>query len=116
MAQIGKKKGAYIGPRMTEFSKKDKSLYTKAKSGLTSRFKGLKQGVQKGVSRIVTKEEQNKIGMGIRKVGSGAKKVVTSKEAKSFGSALYGGLQRFGEGQRRMWEAKPMKKKVRKMY
>ena len=92
-----------------EWAQKDKSLLSKVKSGLTTGYKNLKHGVQRKVSKIVTKEEQRSIGRGLQKVGVGTKKVITSKPVKAAGSALYKGLQAFGEGQRRQWE-EPKKK------
>jgi len=99
MAQFGRAKQKIIVTRKKEWSQKDKSLLSKVKTGLTSGYKNLKHGVQRKVSKVVTKEEQRSIGKGLQKVGAGTKKVITSKPVKKAGSML----GNYAERQQRMW-------------
>jgi len=80
MAEIGKKKFT-TKRRMTEFSPKSKSLASRVDKKIKEEKTSILHHVQRGVSKIATKEEAKKI------YGS-VKKVATSKEVKQVGKGI----------------------------
>jgi len=80
MAQLGRKK-TITRKRMTEFSPKSKSLVSKTELRIKQEKENLIHRVQRGVSKVATKEEA-------KKIYSAAKNVATSKEVKAVGKGI----------------------------
>jgi len=104
-----KKKASIISKRgMTEFKQKSPSVVSKTEKTIKAAEKGLKSRIQRGVSKIATKEEAKRIGKKI-------KKIVTSKEAKSIGKSVGNFLKNWGAATRKIHEQggilKPTKRK-----
>lgn len=92
MAHIGRKK-TIKHKRMTEFSPKRKSLVSQADAKIKHERENLIHSVQRGVSKLATKEQLKK---GYQK----AKKIITSKEAKSVGKSIGGFLRGWAQASR----------------
>lgn len=106
--QIKKKSPAITG-RMKAWSPKNKkkSLFSKVVGGIGSGVSSIKNVVKRSASRVMTKQEAERI-------GGKVKKVVTSPAAKKTGRVISTVLKDYGERQSRMWGVKPTGKKKRK--